>query len=179
MTGQSCSRGCTVSLLPWLPAPKAEAQHPQLGLASLESDLGLVRKEVFPFTDNRKFMFFKKKFCCCIIVVPIHLPPPTALLSVALPAPSPSHSQSPPCCPCPWATRSCSLTGPFPFFPHPLQSLSVYSLFPCLGSVLLVCLFCVLINTLTLFVPVFLVRGGEQLLEGGLGIQCLEGRVRT
>ena len=62
--------------------------------------------------------------------------PPFILLCRAHPF---SHSQSPPCCPCPWVIQTCSWTNPFPFFPPlspppPLWSLSVCSLFPCLWS---------------------------------------------
>ena len=55
-----------------------------------------------------------------------------------LPLPPSSHSQSPPCCLCPWVIYTCSLTKSFPFFPPisplnpPIRSLSVCSLFPCL-----------------------------------------------
>ena len=48
-------------------------------------------------------------YCFSITVVPI--------FPLALPCPPPhSHSQSPPCCPCPWLLYTCFLTRPFPFF---------------------------------------------------------------
>ena len=70
--------------------------------------------------------------CHSIIFVPIFSPLPIS----AHPIPH-SHSQFPPCCPCPWVIHTYSLTSPFPFFP-PLRPfphlwlLSVCSVFPCL-----------------------------------------------
>ena len=66
------------------------------------------------------------------------------------PAHTCSHSQSPPCCLCPWVLYTISLTRPFPFFPPlppppPFWSLSVCSLFPCLWFCF-ACLFVLLIS---------------------------------
>ena len=69
-------------------------------------------------------------YYCSITVVPI-FPHCSPLLC----PPLHFHSQSPPCCPCPWVIYTCSLTRPFPLIaPSLLVTAS--------GSVLLISLFC-------------------------------------
>ena len=75
---------------------------------------------------------------------------PFALLC---PAYSPSHSQSPHCCPCPWVIHTCSLTSSFLFFPplcpfrFPSDHCQCVPCFYASGSILLVRLFCWLDST--------------------------------
>ena len=85
------------------------------------------------------FLFLLFIFYCSITVVLIYPP----LLSPTLPTPH-SNSQYPSCCPCPQVIHTCSLTGPFPAFPHyPLLLPSGHcQSVPCFhvsGSILFVC----------------------------------------
>ena len=83
-------------------------------------------------------------FCCySITVVSIFRPLPSST------HPSPcSHSQSPHCCPCPWASPTCSLSSPspsfhhFPPFPFPSGHCQSVPCFRACGSIVLVSLFC-------------------------------------
>ena len=88
----------------------------------------------------------------CFLIV-VLLPWSLFFPLAALPCPTYpllAHSQSPLCFPCWWVTYTCFLTRLFPFFPH-LTSSNLPSgccqSVPCFhapGSILLICLFCLL-----------------------------------
>ena len=100
---------------------------------------------IFSFFSIHEISFIIFIIFCCysITVVSIFRPLPSST------HPSPcSHSQSPHCCPCPWAIPTCSLSSPspsfhhFPPFPFPSGHCQSVPCFRACGSIVLVSLFC-------------------------------------
>ena len=68
------------------------------------------------FIEKHKVVYIFVLFKINILLFSYSCPSFPPLLSSAEPYLC-SHSESPPCCPCPWVIYTCSLTSPFLFFP--------------------------------------------------------------